>query len=141
MELVQSWQAHELVVYSLACDDNRLFSSSSEGEIKEWDPNSGKFRQMTILQVKKTTVVCNDFRAGHILLHKEPAARKSLQTTVKNSHFDPNFFVLQSPVNQKPSEVKALGMSLSGLLYAGDDHGNVRFYFSYCDVFYGLKWT
>ena len=48
---MQSWQAHEMVVYALALDENRLFSSSSEGEIKEWDPNNGEFRQMTILNV------------------------------------------------------------------------------------------
>ena len=48
---MQSWQAHEMVVYALALDENRLFSSSSEGEIKEWDPTNGEFRQMTILNV------------------------------------------------------------------------------------------
>ena len=31
----------------------------------------------------------------------------------------------QSPVNQKPTEVKALALTKSGLLYAGDDHGNL----------------
>ena len=51
---MQSWQAHEMVVYALALDENRLFSSSSEGEIKEWDPNNGEFRQMTILIVSWT---------------------------------------------------------------------------------------
>ena len=40
-------------VYALALDENRLFSSGSDGEIKEWDPNNGEFRQMTILLVKK----------------------------------------------------------------------------------------
>ena len=33
--------------------------------------------------------------------------------------------LLQSPVNQKPTEVKALALSKQGLLYAGDDHGNL----------------
>ena len=51
---MQSWQAHEMVVYALALDENRLFSSSSEGEIKEWDPTNGEFRQMTILIVSYT---------------------------------------------------------------------------------------
>ena len=51
---MHSWQAHEMVVYALALDENRLFSSSSEGEIKEWDPNNGEFRQMTILIVSST---------------------------------------------------------------------------------------
>jgi hypothetical protein len=40
-------------VYALALDENRLFSSGSDGEIKEWDPNNGEFRQMTILLVKE----------------------------------------------------------------------------------------
>ena len=39
-------------VYALALDENRLFSSGSDGEIKEWDPNSGEFRQMTIVLVR-----------------------------------------------------------------------------------------
>ena len=51
LKLVYSWQAHDTVVYALAIDKNRLFSSSSEGEIKEWNPNNGEFRQMTILNV------------------------------------------------------------------------------------------
>ena len=51
---MQSWQAHEMVVYALALDENRLFSSSSEGEVKEWDPTNGEFRQMTILIVSLT---------------------------------------------------------------------------------------
>ena len=32
---------------------------------------------------------------------------------------------MQSPVSQKPTEVKALALSKQGLLYAGDDHGNL----------------
>ena len=51
LKLVHSWQAHETVVYALVCDENRLFSSSSEGEVKEWDPKTGEFRQMTVLAV------------------------------------------------------------------------------------------
>merc|ERR1712024_383843 len=51
LELQLTWQAHDICVYSLVCDENRLFSSSSHGEIKEWDPETGKFRQMTILEV------------------------------------------------------------------------------------------
>ena len=51
LQLVSSWQAHESVVYALACDNQRLFSSSSEGEVKEWDPDTLEFRQMTILIV------------------------------------------------------------------------------------------
>ena len=55
LELLHSWQAHDIVVYSMVCDDNdRLFSSSTEGEIKEWDLN-GEFRQMTILQTPVTS--------------------------------------------------------------------------------------
>ena len=53
LKLVQSWQAHDSWLYALAIDENRLFSSSSEGEIKEWDPKNGEFRQMTILNVSK----------------------------------------------------------------------------------------
>ena len=34
-------------------------------------------------------------------------------------------FSFQSPVNQKPTEVKALALSKQGLLYAGDDQGNL----------------
>ena len=51
LKLANCWQAHDTVVYALAIDENRLFSSSSEGEIKEWNPNNGEFRQMTILNV------------------------------------------------------------------------------------------
>jgi len=50
LELQLTWKAHDICVYSLVCDENRLFSSSSHGEIKEWDPETGKFRQMTILE-------------------------------------------------------------------------------------------
>merc|ERR1719215_1608034 len=80
LKLVHSWQAHETVVYALVCDENRLFSSSSVGEVKEWDPKTGEFRQMT---------------------------------------------VLASPVDQKSAELKALALSKDGLLYGGDDHGNL----------------
>ena len=80
MELLHTWQAHEIVVYSMVCDEDRLFSSSSEGEVKEWDPKTCEFRQMTILS---------------------------------------------SPVSQKPTEVKALAFGVNGLLYGGDDGGNV----------------
>ena len=40
-------------VYALALDENRLFSSGSDGEIKEWDPNNGEFRQMAIVLVRE----------------------------------------------------------------------------------------
>ena len=42
-----------MVVYSLVCDETRLFSSSSGGEVKEWDPATSEFRQMTILSVSE----------------------------------------------------------------------------------------
>ena len=80
LDLLQSWQAHDLVVYAVVCDETRLFSSSSEGEVKEWDPKTGEFRQMTILQ---------------------------------------------SPVTQQTTEVKTLGFGINGLLYGGDDGGNL----------------
>ena len=31
----------------------RLFTSSSKGEVKEWDPTNGIFQQMTIIGVGK----------------------------------------------------------------------------------------
>ena len=46
-----------MVVYSLVCDDTRLFSSSSGGEVKEWDPATGEFRQMTILSVSENCYI------------------------------------------------------------------------------------
>ena len=79
LELLHSWQAHDIVIYSIVCDDNdRLFSSSTEGEIKEWDFN-GEFRQVTIVQTQVTL---------------------------------------------KTADVKALFLQ-NGLLYAGDDGGNL----------------
>ena len=58
-ELQLTWKAHDICVYSLVCDENRLFSSSSHGEIKEWDPETGKFRQMTILEVSIVSLLDN----------------------------------------------------------------------------------
>lgn len=53
LEPVAEWQAHEYQVYALVSDEQRqrLFSSSSGGEIKEWDANSGEMLNMTIMKV------------------------------------------------------------------------------------------
>lgn len=52
LEPVAEWQAHEYQVYALVSDEQRqrLFSSSSGGEIKEWDANSGEMLNMTIMK-------------------------------------------------------------------------------------------
>ena len=60
LTLVNTWQAHENGVYALTGDPGRLFTSSCEGEIKEWDPDNGQFRQMTVMLVIKDGIVfCN----------------------------------------------------------------------------------
>ena len=74
---MQSWQAHEMVVYALALDENRLFSSSSEGEIKEWDPTNGEFRQMTILNVRYALDECICF-----------LERRKISLALIRRHFD-----------------------------------------------------
>ena len=51
LDLVHEWRAHEWPVYCLAADGNSIFSSSSDGEVKEWDAKSGEFKQMTIMLV------------------------------------------------------------------------------------------
>ena len=45
---------------------NRLFTSSCNGEVKEWDPTNGTFQQMTIIKVRTIygatyliTTLCN----------------------------------------------------------------------------------
>ena len=39
LKLTNTWQAHQYVVYDLACDSdsNKLYSCSMDGEIKLWD--------------------------------------------------------------------------------------------------------
>ena len=53
LSLVHSWRAHPegCPVYALVGNDNSLFSSSCDGEVKEWDKQSGGFLQMTIVTV------------------------------------------------------------------------------------------
>ena len=51
LELLHTWTAHEWPILSLAGDPGRLFSSSLDGEIKEWDTESGEFRALYVLAV------------------------------------------------------------------------------------------
>lgn len=53
MSLITTWRAHPegAPVYSLAGNDTSLFSSSCDGEIKEWEKATGEFLQMTIVIV------------------------------------------------------------------------------------------
>ncbi|TRY81106.1 hypothetical protein TCAL_07794 [Tigriopus californicus] len=52
LEPVTEWRAHEYQIYAMVADEQnqRLFSSSSDGEIKEWNPNSGEMINMTIMK-------------------------------------------------------------------------------------------
>ena len=54
LKLVKTWQAHDYAIMGLTGDcvegRHRLFTSSAEGEIKEWDPQTADFRQMTIMK-------------------------------------------------------------------------------------------
>ena len=70
MKEMQSWRAHQPgnpvygmvyrhpLVYKTEGEDNekdipeRLFTSSCEGEVKEWEPSNGSFEQMTIIAVR-----------------------------------------------------------------------------------------
>jgi len=44
----------DMPVYALAGDDTHIFSSSSSGEVKEWDTQSGKLINSVILKVNKS---------------------------------------------------------------------------------------
>ena len=53
MKLLESWQAHQYTVYALAGNSKSLFSSSSSGEVKEWDPKFCKQRVATLMLVRR----------------------------------------------------------------------------------------
>jgi len=95
LRLLNTWRAHPegCPVYSLAGDDpgNLLYSSSCDGEIKQWDQKTGKFIQMTIVTgpfETESIVKCLAFNngilyagddQGDILAYKknfEPKAKK-----------------------------------------------------------------
>jgi hypothetical protein len=48
---MESWQAHAYPVYALAGNSVSLFSSSSGGEIKEWDPNTCRQKTAVLMAV------------------------------------------------------------------------------------------
>ena len=63
LKLIKTLRAHPegCPVYSLTGDDTSkaLFSSSCNGEIKEWSQDTGEFVQMTIVTVGKSKTINN----------------------------------------------------------------------------------
>ena len=54
LNLIKSWRGHPegCPVYSLVGDGTFMFSSSCEGEIKQWSEKDCEFQQMTIVTVR-----------------------------------------------------------------------------------------
>lgn len=52
LKLVTGWKAHDYPVYAMTSNNkSTLFTSATDGEIKEWDTKSGEFKQMTLMIV------------------------------------------------------------------------------------------
>ncbi len=51
LKLAKTWQAHDYAVMGLAENEatGSIFTSSVDGEIKEFDSKSGDFRRMTVM--------------------------------------------------------------------------------------------
>ena len=65
LSLVTSWRAHPegAPVYALAGNQNWLFSSSCDGEVKQWLKSNCEFVQMTIVVVRNTSLKTTDHLA------------------------------------------------------------------------------